>query len=558
MSGPHHFVGRKAELDRWEEVLRNPAGQAVLVTGQQGMGKSMLAQKMGDVARAQPACGCVYYLVQDDYTPEAVMALMLRDAFEAAQTEHKLRDDPERRATLWTGLIKLVGGGGLEDIVAAFVPVPERNTRELFRERLTFISQRMPADGRAVFIVDSDKYLHPNSEGAWRNLTVNLPDKLKFIFAQRSDDVLVRSRDIRALSNVVCIPETALPELGEEAVYQLIDLRRTELAPDEEQLRQTLSRYRGHPYAVQGAIDLIADGLALDDLPADPTKEQIAAAQWERISERSPEAIRLFKAYAVLEVPVPDEVVQAVSELDADTVQHLRADHYLGPLLSEQDGCRRIYHSLLSEHILAQMSEQEGEPYHRRAIDVYRKRLNADVKPDALAARRLAEHVLPVDGQNAFVNVFNDECGKALIDLGLLEDAQESFRRALEMVAGDSVEAASILGNLALIYLTRGDLDRAEQMHRKALEIDEKLGRLEGMASDYGNLGLIYLTRGDLDRAEQMHRKALRIDEKLGRLEGMANAVWQPRADLPDARRSGPGGADAPQGLGDRREARAP
>ncbi|MFH0981209.1 MAG: tetratricopeptide repeat protein, partial [Planctomycetota bacterium] len=56
-------------------------------------------------------------------------------------------------------------------------------------------------------------------------------------------------------------------------------------------------------------------------------------------------------------------------------------------------------------------------------------------------------------------------------------------------------------GNLGLIYRTRGDPDRAEAMYRKALEVHERLGRLEGMAAQYGNLGLIYRTRGDRVRA---------------------------------------------------------
>ena len=98
-----------------------------------------------------------------------------------------------------------------------------------------------------------------------------------------------------------------------------------------------------------------------------------------------------------------------------------------------------------------------------------------------------------------------------------------------------------------MIYKRRGELDRAEEMHRKALAINEKLGRQEGMAGDYGNLGLIYQQRGELDRAEEMHRKSLAIEEKLGRQEGMAQRLRQPRADLRDAGRAGPGRRDAPE-----------
>ena len=80
-------------------------------------------------------------------------------------------------------------------------------------------------------------------------------------------------------------------------------------------------------------------------------------------------------------------------------------------------------------------------------------------------------------------------------------------------------------GNLGVIYQTRGELDRAEEMLKKSLAINEKLGRQEGMASQYGNLGLIYRTRGELDRAEEMLKKSLAIFEKVGRREGVASAT---------------------------------
>ena len=39
------FVDRKAELEQFKEVLKDPMGQAVLVVGQAGMGKSWLIDK---------------------------------------------------------------------------------------------------------------------------------------------------------------------------------------------------------------------------------------------------------------------------------------------------------------------------------------------------------------------------------------------------------------------------------------------------------------------------------------------------------------------------------
>ena len=77
-------------------------------------------------------------------------------------------------------------------------------------------------------------------------------------------------------------------------------------------------------------------------------------------------------------------------------------------------------------------------------------------------------------------------------------------------------------GDLAAVRWDRGDLDRAEEMHRKALDINERLGRQEEVSTGYGHLAGIHDARGDVNRAEEMHRKALDIAEQLGWQEGIA------------------------------------
>jgi tetratricopeptide (TPR) repeat protein len=70
---------------------------------------------------------------------------------------------------------------------------------------------------------------------------------------------------------------------------------------------------------------------------------------------------------------------------------------------------------------------------------------------------------------------------------------------------------ANAYGNLGILYKTRGDLDRAEEMCLKSLAINEAVGRKEGMANAYGNLGILYQDRGDLDRAEKMYQKSIEL-----------------------------------------------
>src|SRR3972149_1790812 len=146
----------------------------------------------------------------------------------------------------------------------------------------------------------------------------------------------------------------------------------------------------------------------------------------------------------------------------------------------------------------------------------------------------------PSPTMNIHIAIWLNELAYLYRAIGELERAEEMLRRALEIdeKLGRLEGMAADYGNLGLIYRTRGDLDRAEEMHLHSLEIEEKLGRLDGMGAQYGNLGVIYQMRGNLNQAEEMQRRALEIHEKLGSQEGMATgygnlgAIYITRGDL--------------------------
>jgi tetratricopeptide (TPR) repeat protein len=127
--------------------------------------------------------------------------------------------------------------------------------------------------------------------------------------------------------------------------------------------------------------------------------------------------------------------------------------------------------------------------------------------------------------------------------IGELDKAERIIHKSLDIneSLGRSEGMASDYGNLGLVYETRGELDKAEEMFDKVKEIHEKRSDREGLAKDYGHLGLVYLTMGELEKAEGMFRKGLEIDEKLGRLDGMANnygnlgLIYQTKGDLDKA-----------------------
>ena len=374
------FVGRKAELEQFKEALKYPKGQAVLVVGQAGMGKTWLVNKMAKIAENHPdlKCGWVRYEVTPTDSVDSTMALIMDNAFEAANTEPGSFDKVPGRRKQWMALLKTVIPKGREiaELVNSLKRDPTKNTREQFLERLRLISKSMPKDGRVIFIIDPEKYMQKDSDQSWAIVIRDLPEKIKFVFPQRPEDELVKGSAFKRLKNVLFIPDERLGVLGESEVEELVRLRADDVGQTENVLRKTVKKYQGHPYAIVGALDLLKTGTNLEELPQDPTG--IADVQWRRICQSGRGAIELFKAYAVLEIGVPDEVVEAVSGLDSDERQHLLTDTYLKSLLREGEYGLRIFHGVLADYVRSQISMEEKVQYHQRAVEVYRKRSIGD------------------------------------------------------------------------------------------------------------------------------------------------------------------------------------
>ena len=90
---------------------------------------------------------------------------------------------------------------------------------------------------------------------------------------------------------------------------------------------------------------------------------------------------------------------------------------------------------------------------------------------------------------------------------------------------------AAKYGNLGNVYQTRGDLAKAEEMQRKGLELDQALGRKEGMAAKYANLGVVYAQRGNLAQAEAAWRKSLDLYQEMGASQHYGAKIVQQNLD---------------------------
>jgi tetratricopeptide (TPR) repeat protein len=543
------FVGRQAELDRFREILEDPRGQAIVVVGQTGMGKTWLIDRMAQLATQHPTikCAWVRYEVTPTDSPDSTMALMMDNAFEAAQTCEGSFDMTDRRRAQWNALLKtfVPKGRDLAELLASLRRDPQKHTREQFLERLRLISKRMESESRALFVVDPEKYMCSGSADSWRLVTRELPNKIKFLFAQRPEDQLIGSNSFMALENVERLPAEPLGVLAAEEVDDLVRLRAAEVGQPTSTLQEAMNRYRGHPYAIQAALEIVKKTKHVEDLPQDPTNEGIAATQWQQICRTGEDAIRLFEAHAILEVAVPRDIVQAVSGLDTPTLKRLLSDPYLNGLLREEGQGQCIYHAILADHVRGQIDQAGQQALHARAIHVYRTSLKEareqNKAPDALAAVRLPEHVLAAEGPSAFVATFVNECTGPLLTLGLLDIATSVSHRCRGLVEKGTNTEAAVIGNQALILQDRGELDEAMTLLKEQERICRQLRNLHGLSVSLGSQASILRIRGNLNGAMALLKKQERISRRLGDLDGLSRSrcgealILETRGDLDGA-----------------------
>lgn len=243
MSSDRIFVGREEELRAFREVLCAPQGQAVLITGPQGMGKTLLASKMADNATKHPdlLCDYVRFEVTRTDAPDTIMEHMVDRAFDAAGITEGSFEKTERRARQWLALLKLLPKGAeVAELAQSLCRDEKKNARDQLLEKLNLISKRMADNARAIFVIDSDKRMADGSADAWRLVVQNLPDKIKFLFAQRPDDVLAASDEFAPLA--VRIPKESLSTLEERAIEGLIQARVPELKQPVSEVRSAVKR----------------------------------------------------------------------------------------------------------------------------------------------------------------------------------------------------------------------------------------------------------------------------------------------------------------------------
>jgi len=574
MSEQEQFVGRKKELEEIQQFLAGerdgPDGKeapVLLVVGDRGMGKTALLQAM-----AQEAAGQEHYVIVGEIdVRQSEFSEQIYPLIAMLRAEKKL-DPRADRFLLKLGLVGLgtyLGlpilsqlGGILRDVRDNHqASGSSLNTlAELFHSALSEVNDKLKDPQKLVVILDPEKQSPPDIIPLLRNLNkMSLPSNVRFIIAQRYKDELINALDDGELNNL-CADPIMLKKMEEDDSLVFIETYDTKEKTTETTKKVLWQRYSGWPLLMELALDEIrkteedVNEDFIKSLPADIGKF------WEKRYQaiREKESRTLVQTVCLLPHPYPRSRLAKFAGLDTKQMDLAWNDKLIWCLLDKQDyeetlteqswsNCPAPRHESAREYVLEKLDEHKDLRQELLATIVshYRDQIGedletADVDKDALV-------YLPVYlfESQVWCNVVSEMNMLTQIKsrYGLLGSLITDLNIALKLCAflKNQGDMAAILGNLGNVYQTLGDLDRAEAMYNKSLEIDEALGRKEFMANQYGNLGNLYYIRGDLDQAEAMVKKSLEINKTLGRKKDIASQygnlgnIYLDRGDLDEA-----------------------
>ena len=479
-----YFVGRRAESALWSEYLADSQGEAVLIVGTEGTGKSALIDQivLQTWLDRRFRCGYVRYDVGLHDSPESIMRYMLEDAFHAARAAAGAVDAPGLRFWQWDAFFEGTGikRRRLEEIyhLIHFLRFdPQKNIGEQLLGRLEQISSLIPPEGRALFLVDHYEPIPVEFVEPWTRIVKHLPPKIKFVFSQETNGALLRNHEFMSLPQVKTIPcptENGLEPLTAENFDDLLSC--FSFQPGQGEVKRLHTRYAGNPSLIRAALDLmqVDSTLTVDAFPNEPDPDKVAQLQWKQLVRLGPEVVRLFRAYAFLDVTVSLEIAMQVADMDLQTFKKTLEIPYVRNLIqSRSDG-----HQIASRPLLRCIAGDPrteppfGEPtdYHHRAIAVFESLTHRSLLPDAFAASRIPEHALAIGGPYAFARSVC-EAAEHLLSLCHFDTALRLIRQALEKIDPRDKEAGQLRYKIGCVLLQRGNKDEAKKIFGEVIEI---------------------------------------------------------------------------------------
>jgi tetratricopeptide (TPR) repeat protein len=583
------FIGRVHEvgllLERWASACAGQ-GQAVLVSGEAGIGKSRLVQFLEEEANRAPheliRVQCSPYHQNSAFYP-VIQRLARAAGFAADDTaeqrldklEALLRNNKEDLASVaavYTELLSLDTLGRYQPLKLAPQKLKEVTLQTLF-DRLVLISQRLPV----LMIIEDTHWIDPSTAELLEQILARITELPVMLVITHRPDWSAPWAAGYSHTTMLSIGRLSRPQIaelvqaimGRQPTPTLLDYitERTDGVPlfVEELTRALLERDPHHPGV-------------LDEIPA--TLQGSLMASLDRLS---PVAKELAQVASAIGREFSSTLLKQVVRLDDATLDEALSDLIRARLVIRSGLSNDAYafrHALIQDVAYQSLVTGKRRNYHRRVGEtlVAEHPAVAETQPE-LIARHLSEADLPeralpfwrLAAERALARSANfeavDHCENALRLVTRLPDGEARARESLpvRLLFGRALESAGRMPEAMIHSREASDEARAQgnviAFAEAALVYDnarflssqasrDSVAMLKEALSLIGDANLTtrchilsrlaraYLMLGDVDEANRFYRQATdearRLNDPLSRFDLLVNRFLIPASTQPE------------------------
>jgi len=148
----------------------------------------------------------------------------------------------------------------------------------------------------------------------------------------------------------------------------------------------------------------------------------------------------------------------------------------------------------------------------------YARQLKAQGQPGALPFFERASGLLHDPQYEREAAIVLGDIARIRVSKGEVDEALELHNEELIVYErlGDARSRAVTLGDIARIRVSKGEVDEALELHNERLAVFDKLGDARSRAVTLGDIARIRVSKGEVDEALELHNERLAVFDKLG------------------------------------------
>ena len=345
--------------------------------------------------------------------------------------------------------------------------------------------------------------------------------------------------------------------------YNRLDSFNGTLVIDAELQKLAKKAADGNPRLLEWLDKILSENIA-DNLATILKKMEVAEEKFrenilaeELLKQQSPGLLKMLGKLLVYELPVVQAAISPICEDISSWESHIQRAEILGLLeVTLTNNGERLYRvpRILSP-LLEFPENPKGEELYKQAAQIlYRLWWEARTATEAqsLEVHRLAllgkdEEIAGKIGSSLANRLWNQSRFREAIHLcqstleitknhsvlkemaycehqmGEVDQALNYYQQALNLCpAEDEEELAAIYHYLGMLKADKGKVDEALALFNQSLEINERIGNVQGKAATLHQLGILYANKGEVDKAIALYNRSLEITQRIGDVQTKA------------------------------------